>query len=567
MGEVYRARDTRLSRDVAVKVIRHDARDIPDRLPRFEREARAIAALNHPNILALHDIGSDGDIVYAVTELLEGETLRTRLAVGSIPPPKTIEYATQVARGLAAAHERGIVHRDVKPENLFITRDGRVKILDFGLAQHESPSPAAGTATQFTTVPGVVLGTPGYMSPEQLRGQPATAKSDLFALGVVVHEMLAGANPFRRPTAAETAAATLREDPPSLLATVPGVPAGIAKIVERCLDKEAGERPSSAGDLALFFDAVGTQSAETQARGRAEALAPARRLRNRLLAISCGLLILLSAVTWGVVRIMTDRTVAAAIDAELERGARLAEGVQSNRFADLALTARLVASFPDLRALFATDAATVRDFLLSYQQRIPRIPMLIAVGPNGTLIAGTDEVTAEGDDQWIRTLLDARDQPAVVNIRDRLYHAAVAPAEAGGNMFGYVAAVAPVDEIFATALRDATGDDVLLLTSGRAVASTLRTGQLPWVSLEDWRGAAGESGRIAEALVGVQRFAAREVTLSAQPPLVAIVLASRDEATAPFRQIQNAVVIAGLLAALVAIASSAWLARTLAKLA
>src|SRR6188508_1888152 len=185
MGEVYRATDTRLGRDVAVKVIRSDAEVDASQLARFEDETRAIAALNHPNILALHDIGNANGVVYAVMELLDGETLRTRLARGRLPVPKTVDFAVQIARGLAAAHERGFIHRDLKPDNLFITQDGRVKILDFGLAQQEAPtSPDADTqATRFTTGKGIVVGTPGYIAPEQMFGAPATTRSDLFAFG------------------------------------------------------------------------------------------------------------------------------------------------------------------------------------------------------------------------------------------------------------------------------------------------------------------------------------------------------------------------------------------------
>ena len=201
MGEVYRARDARLGREVAVKVLPADADQMPDLLPRFEREAQAVAALNHPNILALHDIGNDAGVVYAVMELLEGDTLRVRLEQAKrFTPLKAIDYAIQIARGLAAAHERGIVHRDLKPENIFITHDGRVKILDFGLAQQETTPAGDGVSrdTRFTTEPGVLLGTPGYTAPEQILGEPATVRSDLFALGIVLYEMLTGAHPFRR---------------------------------------------------------------------------------------------------------------------------------------------------------------------------------------------------------------------------------------------------------------------------------------------------------------------------------------------------------------------------------
>jgi len=227
MGEVYRARDTRLGRDVAIKVLSAGTEQNPERLARFESEARAVAALNHPNIRALHDIGNDSGIAYAVMELLEGDTLRDRLVRGGrLPATTAIEFAIQIAHGLAAAHARGIIHRDLKPENLFVTRDGHVKILDFGLAQHELAPPDGESDAAFTTrvltKPGTVMGTPGYLSPEQLVGEPATTRSDLFALGVVIAEMLTGAHPFRRGTVSGTVSAILREDPPDLAARTQG---------------------------------------------------------------------------------------------------------------------------------------------------------------------------------------------------------------------------------------------------------------------------------------------------------------------------------------------------------
>jgi serine/threonine protein kinase len=197
MGEVYRARDTKLDRDVAVKVLPEAFAKDGERLARFEREAKAVAALSHPNILAIHDFGTEEGIVYAVMELLEGETLRQRLGAGSLPTRKAIEYGIEVARGLAAAHDKGITHRDLKPENVFVTQDGRVKILDFGLARTEAPELAPDASDSVPTrdagtQAGVVLGTAGYMSPEQVRGQRADARSDIFSFGVVLYEMLAG---------------------------------------------------------------------------------------------------------------------------------------------------------------------------------------------------------------------------------------------------------------------------------------------------------------------------------------------------------------------------------------
>jgi serine/threonine protein kinase len=196
MGEVYRARDPRLGREVAIKVLPASFSTDPDRLRRFEQEARAAGVLNHPNVTAVYDIGTVDGAPYVVSELLEGETLRSRLAGGALGPRRAIDYAIQIAHGLAAAHEKGIVHRDLKPENLFVTKDGRVKILDFGLAKLTQPD-ASGPQTSFPTAtagtePGVVMGTLGYMSPEQVRGRPADPRSDIFAFGAILYELLSG---------------------------------------------------------------------------------------------------------------------------------------------------------------------------------------------------------------------------------------------------------------------------------------------------------------------------------------------------------------------------------------
>ena len=275
MGEVYRARDTRLERDVAAKVLPPHLADDAVALTRFEREAKAVAALSHPNILGIFDVGREGSTAYVVTELLEGETLRERLAAGALPPRKAAEYAAQMARGLAAAHEKGIVHRDLKPENVFVTGDGRVKILDFGLAKQERPPADLGptnTPTRLaTTDPGVVLGTVAYMAPEQVRGQPLDHRADLFALGATLYEMLTGRRAFRRETAAETMTAILKEDPPELAAVDPKIPPGLARIVQHCLEKRPEERFQSARDLAFDLEATAAGSTTgTQAAARPE---------------------------------------------------------------------------------------------------------------------------------------------------------------------------------------------------------------------------------------------------------------------------------------------------------
>jgi TolB-like protein/Tfp pilus assembly protein PilF len=254
MGEVYRARDARLGREVAVKVLPELFADDPERRARFEREARAVAALSHPNILAIHDYGTHGAVTYAVMELLEGETLRSRLAKGPLPWREVIEVGGAVADGLAAAHAKGIVHRDLKPENLFLTADGRVKILDFGLARVETkPTEEVETAPYLLaqTAPGTVLGTIGYMSPEQVRGLTVDARSDVFSLGCVLYEMLAGRRPFQRKTAADTTAAILSDEPRELAGLGIKVPPEVERAVRLCLAKKQKERFQSAQDCAL----------------------------------------------------------------------------------------------------------------------------------------------------------------------------------------------------------------------------------------------------------------------------------------------------------------------------
>ena len=265
MGEVYRARDTRLDRDVAVKVLPARLAEAPEALARFEREAKAVAALSHPGILAIHDFGREAGTSFAVMELLEGDTLRERLRDGALPLRKAVDYAGQIAHALAAAHARGIVHRDLKPENLFVTTDGRVKILDFGLARQDAPQAGASDTHSPTleraTDPGSVLGTVGYMSPEQVRGQTADARSDIFSMGAVLHEMLTGRRAFQRATAAETMTAILREEPAGLPdALAMSVPAGLARLVSRCLEKNPEERFQSARDLAFALEGATTST-------------------------------------------------------------------------------------------------------------------------------------------------------------------------------------------------------------------------------------------------------------------------------------------------------------------
>ncbi len=301
MGEVYRARDPRLGRDVAIKVLPASFSNDPDRLRRFEQEARAAGLLNHPNITGVYDIGQHEGAPYVVQELLEGETLRTELSGGRFSPRKAIEHATQIAQGLAAAHEKGIVHRDLKPENLFITREGRVKILDFGLAKLTQIE-QTGAATNLPTAtpgtePGVVMGTLGYMSPEQVKGKPADARSDIFAFGAILYEMLSGKRAFHADSAGETMAAILKEDPPDLSVTNQNISPGLDRIVRHCLEKNPERRFQSASDIAFNLEAL---SGVPEVTGSARATTKHHPGRIRIgAAVVAGLLLLAAGLLAG----------------------------------------------------------------------------------------------------------------------------------------------------------------------------------------------------------------------------------------------------------------------------
>jgi serine/threonine protein kinase/Tol biopolymer transport system component len=302
MGEVFRALDTRLNRDVAIKVLPREFASDPDRLRRFEQESKTLAALNHPNILTIHDAGVQDGTPFLVSEFLEGKTLREELSNGALPTRKATDYALQIAQGLAGAHTRGIIHRDLKPENVFIAKGGRVKILDFGLAKLQSnlkseisdskahADPNAPTMAD-STQPGMVLGTPAYMSPEQVRGEPADHRSDIFAFGCVLYEMLSGRRAFRRDTPVQSMNAVLSEEPPDLVAATDDPPF-MELILRRCLNKDPDCRFQSARDLAFAIEACTSRVSKPGAAGIA---APARRSRRNAVAIT-GTLVLLSFV-------------------------------------------------------------------------------------------------------------------------------------------------------------------------------------------------------------------------------------------------------------------------------
>jgi serine/threonine protein kinase/Tol biopolymer transport system component len=319
MGEVYRAGDTRLDRDVAIKILPASLASDQDRLHRFEQEARAVAALNHPNLLTVFDVGttpleqsaasSDKTSPYIVSELLEGASLRERLNSGALRERKAIDYAIQIARGLAAAHERGIVHRDIKPDNIFVTNDGRVKILDFGLAkltetksENADPDATLGRGTQI----GVVMGTLGYMSPEQVRGKAADARSDIFSFGAVVYEMLSGKRAFRGDTSADLMSAILNHEPPELTATNTEISPAVDRIVHHCMEKDAQQRFQSAGDIAFQLNELSGLRSSSGAQALADAaaivaapsVAPSKSSIAKLAAIAALALAILLAITW-----------------------------------------------------------------------------------------------------------------------------------------------------------------------------------------------------------------------------------------------------------------------------
>ncbi len=286
MGEVYRARDRKLDRDVAIKVLPQSVAADPDTLARFEREAKAVAALSHPNILSIFDFGNQDGISYAVMELLEGETLRGKLAGAPIPPRQAIDYGLQIAKGLSAAHARGIIHRDLKPENVFVSKDGHVKILDFGLAkkaeagveQTSAPTASGGTA------PGTVMGTMGYMSPEQVRGLPVDHRSDIFSFGAILYELLSGQRAFKRDTASDTIAAILKEDPPELSQSGRNISPALDHIVSHCLEKDRENRFQTAKDVAFALSESSAPTTGVTSGARA-VTPPARKSRVLIAAV------------------------------------------------------------------------------------------------------------------------------------------------------------------------------------------------------------------------------------------------------------------------------------------
>jgi TolB-like protein/Tfp pilus assembly protein PilF len=359
MGEVYRARDERIGRDVAIKVLPPEFASDPERLRRFEQEARAAGRLNHPNILAVYDVGTFEGAPYIVTELLEGETLRDRLAGGGLTLRKGVEFGVQIAQGLSAAHEKGIVHRDLKPANVFVTNDGHVKILDFGIAKLVAPrnpgEPAQATTVVEATEAGATLGTVGYMSPEQVRGQAVDHRSDIFSLGCVLHELFSGRSPFRRDTAADTASAILHGDP----APLPGaVPRGLNGIIRRCLEKRPEDRFQSARDLAFDLQAA----AEALAAG--PVTRPAAQPRRLLWAGAAGLVAVAAASLYLVV--LRGRSAAPVTASQIRSLAVLPlanlSGDPAQEYFSDGMTEELITNLSKISALKVISRTSVMQF-------------------------------------------------------------------------------------------------------------------------------------------------------------------------------------------------------------
>src|SRR6266508_1243745 len=350
MGEVYRARDTRLNREVAIKLLPAAFALDADRLRRFEQEARATSALNHPNILTIYDIGTHEGAPFIVAELLEGEELRELLSDGALPPRKALDYAQQVPLGLAAAHEKAIVHRDLKPENLFVTHDGRLKILDFGLAKlkpqrNEIVSSEIETQKQITD-PGTVIGTVGYMSPEQVRGQDADHRSDIFSFGSILYEMLSGQRAFRRDTMAETMTAILKEDPLELSETNILISPQLEKIVRRCLEKKPARRFQTASDLGFAIESLSTPS-DTRPASQLDTTAALAGVRRGRWLLAAGAILAGLVLTVGAFLLGRSRSVSSMPAAVSRMTISLATPIAPGKYCPLGVGRTAIALSPD----------------------------------------------------------------------------------------------------------------------------------------------------------------------------------------------------------------------------
>ncbi len=400
MGEVYRARDPRLGRDVAVKVLRSSAAEDPERLARFEREARAASALNHPNILTIHDVGSQEGRPYLVTELLEGESLREILDRGPLQASKALEIATQIARGLAAAHERDLVHRDLKPANLFLTRDGVVKILDFGLAKLRGPleevsSEASTMAAE--TADGVLLGTFGYMAPEQLRGEPADARTDLFAFGCVLYEMLSGRQAFQRDSAVDTMSATLQEEPPALAESGMSIDPQVERVLRHCLEKKPEDRFQSTRDLVFDLETARESSVQGSSGAASHVQPQGESGHWGRLAVLGGVLLLVLTIAgfwvFGVLRPGGVSEEGGGIDSlAVLPLTNLSGDPEQEYFAD-GMTEALIAELAKLRELKVISRTSVMQYK-GAQQPLPEIAQALGVRGivEGSVLQDADKI-------------------------------------------------------------------------------------------------------------------------------------------------------------------------------
>ena len=385
-------------------------------------------------------------------------------------------------------------------------------------------------------------------------------QSDLFSFGVVMHEMLTGSHPFARQTAPEVQTAVLREDPASLSRAVPGLSPSLVRVIERCLEKQPAQRPESARDLGMFLEALGDAPAPVPPPFENE---PARRLRIQLLAASCGLL-LLGLAAWGYVRFSSERATREIVAGELLRAERMTRYIHDEQRARIGLVALLFTLFPELKATFGTDFATIRDFLLQYQQRTPGQPLLVAIGPDGTVLARTDEPappTAAGPDEWLGSVLAMPGEASLVDIGSRPSVAVAVSLEAAGTVFGYLVAAQALDQRFAQAVSEVTQDGVVLLSDSAVLGTTLRSGQNPWRSLAAWRAAGGRADGIIETRIGTQRYFAHEVPLGTRPAVSAVIVRSRDEAFAPYDRLQKGVMVIALIAGAAVLSSALWAPR------
>jgi serine/threonine protein kinase len=400
MGEVYRARDPRLDRDVAIKVLLGAAAEDPERLSRFEREARAASALNHPNILIVHDVGSENGRPYLVTELLEGESLRELLDRGPLKTERALQLGTQIARGLAAAHGKGLVHRDLKPGNLFLTRDGAVKILDFGLAKLREPLEGSGSEASTMaaeTAEGILLGTFGYMAPEQLKGEPADAMADIFAFGCVFYELLSGRQAFQRDSAVETMSATLQEEPPELAESGLSIDPQVERVLRHCLEKKPEDRFQSTRDLVFDLESA-RESSRDPTSGSGVHLRPKKERRHwgRVALLSTALLIVLViAGIWvfGVVPGEKASHAGRRIDSlAVLPLTNLSGDPEQEYFAD-GMTEALIAELAKLRELKIISRTSVMQYK-GAQRPLPEIAQALGVRGivEGSVLSGDDQI-------------------------------------------------------------------------------------------------------------------------------------------------------------------------------